>query len=447
MTPDPSTQARPLAVHLDLKGLPPTRDRLITLLDTFQAAGYNTVLVEWEDAFPWTVDERFRSPTAYSPDTIRQFVDHARFLGLELIPLVQCLGHMETPLSLPEYAHLREVTDSCSDLNPLADGARQLIQDMVDDVLNLMPDIKHFHLGGDESWGFATHTDTRNYAERYGKDRLYLQHVEPLLDNLTAKGIRPLLWHDMMIEWDDATLKEIGAKADIVVWGYEGHPDEADHHFNTRYIHRFHKLGMPLWAAGAFKGADTDRGMSSDLPNPKERIRNAAAWMELDQRFGFTGLISTGWSRWATHSVQTEPIDGALDTLVRIGRVFRGNSGDNTPEELLTSLGEHERWKRCSESLGLLSSARRNAWSNLQVLRENDAINNLRPTRCGSRIRTITLGWIDTSLSQLNTASLDVRSALQGLVADRWIDEYLHTRIQPLRDEIDTIRRSNLRNQ
>ncbi len=441
MTADLSSGARLCAVHLDLKGLPPTDDRLITLLDVFKHAGYNTVLVEWEDAFPWTVDKRLRSPTAYSKDTVSRFVDRSDQLGLKLIPLVQCLGHMETPLNLPEYAHLREVPDSCSDLNPLANGARQLIQAMVDDVLTLMPGVKHFHLGGDESWAFATHPDTRAYAEQHGKDRLYLQHVEPLLDNLNAQDIRPLLWHDMMIQWDDAALKAMGAKADIVVWGYEGHPDEADHHFNTRYIHHFHRLGVPLWAAGAFKGADTDRGMSSDFPNPKERLRNARAWMELDQRFNFSGLISTGWSRWATHSVQTEPIDGALDTLIQVGQTFQGGGSNDTPDKLLIKMGEHERWKRCSEALRLLASARQKAWSNLQILRENDAIDNLRPKRCGSRIRTITLDWIDNSFSQLQAASNDVRASLQGLVADCWIDEYLHTRVQPLRDELDTINR------
>jgi len=52
-------------VHLDLKGLPPTPDRFVGLLKLFAAARYNMVLIEWEDSFPWTVDQRFRSPTAY----------------------------------------------------------------------------------------------------------------------------------------------------------------------------------------------------------------------------------------------------------------------------------------------------------------------------------------------------------------------------------------------
>ena len=90
-------------VHMDLKGLPPTAERFVQLLKIFAAARYNVVLVEWEDSFPWTVDKRFRSPTAYTPDDIRRFRKAANDLGLEIIPLVQCLGHMETPLSAPGY--------------------------------------------------------------------------------------------------------------------------------------------------------------------------------------------------------------------------------------------------------------------------------------------------------------------------------------------------------
>ena len=156
-------------VHLDLKGLPPTPERMIELLKLFAAARYNVVLVEWEDTFPWTVDERFRSPTAYTADNIKLFCETAAELGLEMIPLVTCLGHMETPLSVDGYEHLRELPDFEAGLNPLAPGARELIQSMVDDVLKLMPDTKYFHLGGDEARTFGQNPQTKAYVEEHGK--------------------------------------------------------------------------------------------------------------------------------------------------------------------------------------------------------------------------------------------------------------------------------------
>lgn len=436
MTPAPPSAPRPIAVHLDLKGLPPSDDRLIELLGFFRHAGYNAVLVEWEDAFPWTVDKRFRSPTAYTPDTVRRFVDRAAELKLELIPLVQCLGHMETPLSIPDYAHLRETPDMCDCLNPLADGARELIRAMVDDVLALMPGVRHLHLGGDEAWAFATHPDTKAYAQKHGKDHLYLQHVEPLLDHLIVNDIQPLLWHDMMIDWTDDALRALGQKAQLVAWGYEGHPDHVDHHYNTRYFQRFHGLGLPLWAAGAFKGAD---GMSRDLPVIEERELNARAWMDLDQRFQFHGLIATGWTRYATHSVQVEPIDGALDALLRVGHIFNSNDHGTDTDKALQQTGELETWQQCSRALKSLAGARHKAWSDIQVHRENAAADHTAPPGCVAAINQITRKWIEKSLARLRDAEADVRSALKGMTADRWIDEYLKSRIQPIVKDVEAL--------
>ncbi|MBL8993649.1 MAG: hypothetical protein JNM63_09930, partial [Spirochaetia bacterium] len=60
------------ALHLDLKGLPPTFSRLMTLIGIAKASGYNAILVEWEDQFPWK-DKRFRSESAYSEKEVLAF--------------------------------------------------------------------------------------------------------------------------------------------------------------------------------------------------------------------------------------------------------------------------------------------------------------------------------------------------------------------------------------
>lgn len=134
-------------IHLDLKGMPPTPQRLIELLHFFAAARFNVVLVEWEDMFPWRCDTQLQGPGAYTPEEVEDFCRKAAALGLELIPLVQTLGHMETVLRLPQYATLRELPHDPYTLNPLAPGADTLLQGMINDVIKLMPNIRHFPSG------------------------------------------------------------------------------------------------------------------------------------------------------------------------------------------------------------------------------------------------------------------------------------------------------------
>lgn len=433
--PTPITPYR--AIHLDLKGLPPTPQRLLSLLDLFHRLRFNAVLIEWEDTFPWTVDPRFRCETAYSPAEIQQFLDRAAALGIEVIPLVQCLGHMETFLREPEYSVLREVPDSCDVLNPLHPDARPLIERLVDDVLALMPGVRHFHLGGDEAWTFGTHPQTRAYIEQHGKGALYLHHVQPLLDRLNARGIRPILWHDMMIGWDDASLKRLAGDADLCVWGYTETPDETTHHYATAHIQRFHDLGLTMWGGAAYKGAD---GHNVDLPDVARRQHNALGWADVATRFNFRGLIATAWSRYNTNVQQCEPIDGALDVLALLAVILHDGAvpagGMEACVEALATAGERDRFDRCKQALQRLANQRRAGWQAVQDLHEQAVLIRADPRRDGSNQLARKRERLATSVADLHATAAALIEAMTGLVPPLWIQRYLAERITPLEDQL-----------
>jgi len=427
-------------VHLDLKGLPPTPDRLLSLLKVFAAARYNAVMVEWEDMFPWTVDERFRCETAYTPEQVDQFHAAAEESGLEIIPLVQCLGHMETPLSVAGYEHLREVPYRSDVLNPLASGARELVERMIDDVLVRTPGARYVHLGGDEAWSFGMHPDTKAYVEKHGKGALYLHHVAPILDKLNERNIRPILWHDMMIDWDPASLRALGQKADLLVWGYKLHPDVTPQHYNTKYIERFKESGIVLWGAGAYKGGD---GLNVDLPHYEQRESNELAWVEVAKRYGFVGLVATGWSRASTHRVQRAPNDAALDCLLNVGVIFHdGHPPEGGPDacvEALGDIGERERFEACKATLRKLADARTTAWNFVAALREHVAMARHDVRRRSSGVELRVFKALRTALADEEAAGRDMHQAFAGLTEPIWIDRYLAERVEPLREEVDAI--------
>ncbi|KPK86217.1 MAG: hypothetical protein AMJ81_01860 [Phycisphaerae bacterium SM23_33] len=391
-------------VHLDLKGTPPTAGRLMSLLELFAALRYNAVLLEWEDTFPWTVDERFRCETAYTPEDVGRFHAAAERLGIEVIPLVQCLGHMETPLSVPGYERLREVPHRADVLNPLAEGARELVLKMVDDVLALSPGLKHFHLGGDEAWSFGTHPDTKAYVEKHGKGALYLHHVGPILDSLNARRVRPILWHDMMQHWDAQSLKQLAGKADLCVWGYRGHPDTTTGHHSIRVIERFQAQGVPMWGGTAYKGAS---GHNADLTDQEVHRVNALGWAEVAARYGMKGVFATAWSRYSTHNVHCETIDAALDSLVNVAAILHDGrppaGGLPACVEALAELGEKQPFEACRAAMQQLARAREAGWRHLAVLREQTVMCTLDARRrAGSHLvsslkRGPTKGWSSPS--------------------------------------------------
>lgn len=429
-------------LHLDLKGLPPTFDRLIELLDLFAAARYNLLLVEWEDMFPWTVDERFRCETAYTPQQVQAFAAAAGDRGLEVMPLVQCLGHMETPLSLAKYAPLREVADDAGVLNPLADGARALVEVMVDDVLALTPNVKYLHLGGDEAWSFGSHPDTKAYIAKHGKGALYLHHVGPLLDKLNDRGIRPILWHDMMIEWDEPALRSLATKADLMVWGYQGHPDRCSHHYATRHIERFASVGVPMWGGTAYKGAD---GEDVDLPNYANREENALAWAEVAQRFVMKGVVATAWSRYSTHRVQNEPIDAALDAMVNVGVILHDGAppraGRASVEAALDAVGEGRRFRMLRDAFEKLGEARGRGWWNVRRLSQLLAMQRSDRRRRLPEGPAKALRMLQGHIDAAEAAGREAREAMRGVIDELWLDRYMAERIDPLRRQHQYLRR------
>ena len=444
------------AVHLDFKGMPPTFSRLLRLLDIFRAAGFNALLLEWEDAFPWTVEPAFRSPTAFTRQQVAEFHQKARSLGFELIPLVQSIGHMETPLRSKKYAHLREVAENSDVLNVLAQGAGELVREMMDEVLAATPDCRFFHLGGDEAITFGEHPDTRAFIQAHGQAALYRHHIEPLCDHLLAHGVRPILWHDMMLTWSRADLTALGAKADLCIWAYQRAADipwqfsmpadvEGDLPLifgGGQVVHggtfkKFLASGMKLWGAGAYKlseGRD-----NADLPVFSKRTLNALDWLACSRAFPLQGLIATGWSRNCTDNVQYVPIDAALDTLMACGCIWTTPGEAHCTREAclirLEELGERRLYDEVADLMQRLTQRRVGGWSVVVRLRELLALAENEPCRRVGGWADRHLAWLKDHCDKGEELMAQALTVFAPLVEPIWVKHYFQERLGALRTE------------
>lgn len=421
-------------LHLDLKGTPPTFPRLLQLLDCFSSLRYNLILVEWEDTFPWTVDPTLRSNEAYSEDEIRQFVVKAERLGIELVPLVQILGHMENVLKAPERAALREHPENNDVLNPLAKGASELVRLLIEDVLRLMPNVRRFHLGVDEAYHLGTSAETAAFIRESGMAALYMHHIQPLLDLLNARGIRPLMWHDMLIHWEDAPLRILASQVDLVVWGYGAHPDEPGNHYSSSHIARFKALSFTLWGACAFKGAE---GTNVDRPNPYLRLKNGRDWVQIADRYQFKGIITTGWSRYCYNTCQCEMLEASLDIFVAHALLLHDGccsdeSLSRAPQllEELWSVEEGERFARIRVLADRFAAEQEQAWYQARTHLSHLAAIQIAPHRKFSAHYLEIFGLM---LSSTEKAARDYYAALQGLVSDCSLAAYFAERIDALK--------------
>ena len=350
------------ALHIDLKGCVPEFRRLLRQLEIYAAAHYNAVLIEWEDMFPWS-DTSLRSGCAYTQDEVRKIGEKCEELGLELIPLVQSLGHMENVLSQEQYRNLQEVAGDSGCIDPLNPGSAPLICSMVDDILKLLPSVHLFHLGGDEAMTFGEGRGGAEFIEKYGRAELYLQHICKLTSHLKARKIRPLLWADMMAKWNDEDLKRIAGEADLVACGYQGKVSRSRPSACRERLKKYLDCGIRLWGGCAYKGAD---GFNSELPVLEKRIENTMDWVETAEAIPMRGIIATGWSRYSTTRPQCEIQEGALQSAILTGAMlYNGNLLDGDAElvlDFLDEIGEGELSRKVTSLLQTLSGIIQEHW-------------------------------------------------------------------------------------
>lgn len=427
----PAVAAR--MVHLDLKGLAPTFERMLQLIDLFAQLRYTHVIFEWEDMFPWRCEPAMVNAEAYTAAQVQAMCQRVRQHGMQVVPLVQCLGHLEYMLTVPRFADLREVPTQTRCLNPLAPGALQAVAAMQDDAIDLMGVPALMIIGGDEAWALGEHPDCAAFVQEHGRIELYLRHIEAAAAPLRARGIRPIVTHDMLAEATVEQIARLRDVADLLVWGYKEHPYRTKLHFRREAIDRFAAAGMTMWACTTYKAA---RGVDSDTPEYDKRQDNALAWLEVGRDYRMAGAIVTGWSRYDNGQVQTDPIDASLDTLVNAAFIYHDGKPVDDVLAVLETLGEADRFQRCREVMQQIGEVREYLWRYIRWLNHMVGTVRLEPHRGGSGNDEQEFRRAFEAMQRGLGLAEQARTIFAGLVMPRMFDFYLRERFEPLAEQL-----------
>jgi hexosaminidase len=220
--------------------------------------GLNTLMLYAEDTYEVPGEPFFGYLRGrYTHDDLRTLDDYAALFGIEMIPCIQTLGHLEQILQWPAYAAVR---DTAEILLADEDKSYALIEKMLT-AASAPVRSRRIHIGMDEAVGLGS----GRYKERGGEappfDILtrHLARVKALCEKL---GLRPMIWSDMFFRLASPTrdyygeitvpsevIAQIPSGLDLVYWDYY-HTDVADY---SRAIARHRALGRdPLVAGGGW---------------------------------------------------------------------------------------------------------------------------------------------------------------------------------------------------
>ncbi len=362
----PDTASPLLIAHLDLKGVTLTSPLLLERVKRLAGYGYNALLVEYEDCFPYK-----SAALAAGPEEVWTSAYHAEFLatareaGVEIIPLQQTLGHLEYALRWDAYAAYRMPVGFPSTLHIGSAAAKAWLKGLLEEMIVAHPEARYVHLGMDEARSLSA------YAKEVGCAPLglFLDYLEELCALCEAHGKTPVIWSDMLEDHLSAeSLPRICAFRDRVVlacWDYaanarplsrvrfggwrvsrhwqqnpekEGAPqvgagvawvedwDEPVARLAAPYkvseaefaplfqAAAWKDLGFRVWGAGA-ASASEDGPL---LPLYPKRMANLRQWRHAVSEWRLEGLIVTAWARAQTCS-PPGILPELLDPLFRYG--------------------------------------------------------------------------------------------------------------------------------
>ncbi len=209
-------------VHIDCRAQMLRFDRIQAILTDLARWGYNAVLLEYEDHFPYSGRLKpIASRDALTRGQIRDLNRQADDLGLQIIPLVQCLGHLTYVLRLSQFRRFSEGYPGTLPraVCPAEPKARALFREMIGQVMEMHPQCRYFHLGGDE---VSLEPDCpRCRAQDPDADigRRLVDHYLDRADWVRGLGPDPILWGDLLLARPEHR-ERLRGHAVIMDWNY-----------------------------------------------------------------------------------------------------------------------------------------------------------------------------------------------------------------------------------
>ncbi|CAI2349761.1 unnamed protein product [Caenorhabditis sp. 36 PRJEB53466] len=321
LTPDGKFIPQRRIIHLDLKGAPYKPHYFTELFAFFNRLQATGILLEWEDMFPFKGRlSGVVNKNAYSMEIVENILKEAQKHNLQIIPLVQTMGHLEWILKLEQFAHLREDSRFPQVICFSDDSAWELIKEMVAEVAEVhkkfgMP---YFHIGADEAFQIGICNASTGRIQKEGsRERLMLWHMsrtaQLVKDNYPETQV--LAWHDMIVSASETDIEDykLAELVQPVLWNYA---EDLDMYLPRSTWMLLRNFGS-VWGSSAWKGAD---GPARYSTHAAHYVKNHESWIKqfsmVYKDFDVVeGLIMTGWSRYDHLAVLAETIPVALPTL------------------------------------------------------------------------------------------------------------------------------------
>ena len=284
--------------------------------------GYNTLMLYTEDTYevdnqPYFGHLRGR----YSKEEMKELDTYCNGIGIELVPCIQTLAHLENIFKwYTEYEDIRD----CDDILLVGeDKTYALIEDMLSSLRQCYT-TKKIHIGMDE----AGNVGKGKYMNKHGlEDRFDIinNHLHKVCELCKKYDFEPMIWSDMFCnlalnienQYEEVDASKILEKAalpeniSLVYWDYYS----TDVNRYKRQIKTNKMFGKPTYFAG---GAWTWWGFA---PHNQYSIDTTKAAITACNECGIDGVFFTVWGDFGGECTKY----AVLPSLMYAAELVKGN--------------------------------------------------------------------------------------------------------------------------
>ena len=309
---------------------------------------------EWEDKFAYPSHPEIGAPGAFTMQEMQEFTRYAKQYHIQIVPLVQGLGHVSYILKWPQYKGLREIEASNWEFCPLKEGTYDLLFDLWKDACDATPGSKYIHIGSDETYELAACENCRQKAGEVGRSGVYLTFINRSAKFLTSKGRKVMAWETPM-GWKIGKSPAIGiepVKGLVFTESYDYETQE------LKYINEARSLGFEVFAYDPNPGVvpmmvpyNFEKGEAGEVR--RGSLEKSYRFLSQTAKSGkFDGMISTSWDdddlhnqMWMMHFINAAACswNGNVPSLDQFEASFLNNyygSNARNMEDLFQLLNE-----------------------------------------------------------------------------------------------------------
>jgi hypothetical protein len=288
------------ACHYDTKHHQDKRSYVESFIRDLSRYKINMLVWEWEDKFAYPSHPEIGAPGAFTMEEMQEITLYARKYHVQLVPLVQGLGHVSYILKWPQHSHLREIPASNWEFCPHKDGSYELLNDLWMDAIKATPGSEYIHIGTDESYelGKGVECGCQAELERSSKHAMMTKFITRCVKPLMKEGRTTMAWSAQYIA--DADLNPpAGMVVDVRGTEDAGYFNEIKKEGYEIFVYDPNPGIEPLFLPYFYRlrgEGDKEREVETALERSYDPVHKAASSGLMD------GMINTSWDDSGLHN-------------------------------------------------------------------------------------------------------------------------------------------------